>query len=342
MDHHTPRPPLSYPATASRPTWRLGRCGVSVIVPFRRFGPGLEAAVASVWAQRGVEVEAVLVPTGAGERDILRAERLAAKGRGHVALAHVALAHAATEGEALAHGIAASTGPIVTTLDTETTLAPHKLAADVDIIAADPRAVALCDLERFGMDAPVRWSFTALDGSSGGRLTADVAARGRALPRHIAFSRALYGRTTGYDPALGGFANWALAIELTGLASAFVRTPHVGLTWSPHPRRGPAVDTMWQSALDLHLAFLKNADMLATRFGAEAVAFLRSAAETLAVSAPIREAWDEMDARATFPGHVLTDLRALRRGLLAPPGASPGPAPQARLEAAYAALTVPA
>ncbi|UOM35185.1 hypothetical protein [Acuticoccus sp. I52.16.1] len=319
-----------YPATTARPVWRSGPRGVGVVIPFRRYDAGLEEAVASVWAQSGVEAEAILVAVGVSERDHLRAERLAAKGRGRIA-------SAATSGAALAHGTAASGAPVLTTLDPETTLAPHKLAADVDIIGTDPRAIAVCDLERRQLGAPVRWSFGALGGLAGGALTAAVAARGPALPRHIAFSRALYGRTMGYGPTLGRFADWSLAIELSGLASGVVRTPQVGLVWTPRPGRTPACEAMWDAALDLHRAFLCQADMLATRFGAEALTFLRSAAETLVVSAPMRDAWDHLEARATFPGHVLTDLRALGRAL----DTTCGPA-QVRLERAYAALTVPA
>ncbi|WP_226580590.1 glycosyltransferase family A protein [Acuticoccus sediminis] len=329
MDH-------SYPATTARPAVHPGPRGVSVVIPFRRFDGGLEEAVASVWAQRGVTAEVVLVAAGAPDRDTLRAERLAAKGP-----CRMAYQAAPARGAALARGIATAGAAIVTTLDSETVLTPHKLAADAGIVAADPRAVAVCDLERTGPGrgdgGAVRWSFDALEAVRGGALTAHVASRARSLPRHMTLSRALYGRTTGFDTALGAFADWALAIELTGLASGWVRTPRVGLNWTPRPDRRPVETALWDASLDLHLAFLRNGDMLATRFGADALTFLKCAAETVVVSTQMRMAWAHMDDRATFPGHVLTDLRALRAALAAAPGT-----PRARLEAAYAALTVPA
>lgn len=325
----------TYPATLARPVRGRGGHGVSVVVAARRVGAGLEAALESVWTQRGVPVEVVLVDNATADPDRLRAERLIANGPGRL----VRLDTPQPTGEAWRTGFAAASHPILSTLDDETILAPGKLAADAAIVAADAGCVAMADIERRHAGETALWRCASLETLSAAQRIAAIAARRQPLPRHVTFAASLYARTAGLAPGLWSQHPWSLALALSTYAGRFVRNADAALVHTPRRRPASAAATMAASVLEIHLGFLHHADLLATRFGADAVALLAEAAGSIALAPATRDGLARMAERAAFPGHALTDLRALHAALLA--GGRTGD-PAARLAAAYGALALEA
>lgn len=324
---------ITYPATLARPG-RAGGRGVSVVLAAGTVGDGLEAALESVWAQRGVPVEAVLVDNASAEPDRLRAERLIAKGPGRL----VRLDTPRPSGEAWRAGLAAARYPILSTLDDETVLPPGKLAADAAIVSADPSAVAMADVERRYAGETTLWRTSALETLVGADRIAAIAARRQPGPHHVTFAASLYARTAGHAPNLDHEHPWAMALALATYAGRFVRSGDAALLYTPRRRPGAASRLVAERVLEVHLAVLHHADLLATRFGAGAVDLLAEAGATLALPPAARDGLARMGARAAFPGHALADLRALYAALLS----AADEAPAARLERAYHAVALEA
>jgi glycosyltransferase involved in cell wall biosynthesis len=297
-------------ARLQAPALVAGRPKVSVIIPVWNGAQTLEAAVASVWAQKDVNAEVVLVEDVSSDTTADLAGALLEKGPGRL------LRNQRNLGPALSRhkGIMAAAHPLISTLDADDLMLPLKLAAEVDVIAGDPGVVGFSDvLYRRGKDLR-RWTYDHLTGLDRPDLIARFAARKTALPRDMTLHRSLYARTRGFDTLLRMYEDWAFKIELAGLASAWRPTGEIGTCYA-HKHVGqsagaPPKHWFWMTA-----AYLRNADALALQFGARSIDFLQNALSQFGVPDYIDAGLDVMRRRREFSGNIIGDFDQMRRSV---------------------------
>ncbi len=292
------------------PALVAGRPEVSVIIPVWNGAQTLEASVASVWAQKDVNAEVVLVEDGSSDGSAEVAEALLEKGPGRL------LCNQRNLGPALSRhkGILAAAHPLVSTLDADDLMLPLKLAAEVDVIAGDPGVVGFSDVLYSGDNFLWRWPSGQLANLDKPDLIAGFAARKTSLPRDMTLHRSLYTRSRGFDVLLRLYEDWAFKTELAGLASAWRPTFEIGTCYSrknPGQSAGdPPKQRFWITA-----AYLRNADALALQFGARSIDFLQNALAQFGRPGYVEAGLEMMRQRSEFSGNIIADFDRMRRSI---------------------------
>ena len=296
------RPDLAAPARgAARPQ-------VSVVVPVWNAKDTLEATLASIWGQSGVETEVVLVDdlSQDGSRDL--ADALLKKGPGRL------ICNRRNLGPGLSRhrGMLQSRFDLVSTLDADDVALPLKLAGETAALEGQTGRVAFSDVVYRRDGAVERWSFDDIAGVDRRPAMMLIAGRKTAIPRDMTFHRQLYHRTRGFDAAIRMYEDWAFKVELASFASNWVQSGELGVLYD-HKHVGLSAGEPAKHRFFLHAAFLKNAEMLATIFGLETVALLERSLAQFGLPDYAARGLAQLRRRARFSGHLLDDFRILRQ-----------------------------
>ncbi|WP_158971857.1 glycosyltransferase family 2 protein [Chachezhania sediminis] len=305
---------------------------VSVIVPMWKSEGSLEATVASVWDQAGVKARVVLVDDASPDGSAALAERLLALGPGTL------IRNTRNLGPALARhrGIMGVEAGLVSTLDADDVAFPLKLAAEVEALEGDARAVAYSDVLYQRGGGLSLWDFAHLEGIDRTQRLAAIAGRTGPLPRDMTFDRALYARTRGFDATLRMYEDFAFKIELAAVAGDWRNSGEVGMRYD-HAETGASAAGPGRHLYALHAAFLKNADLLVLGLGGKVLDALEGACRSFGTPAHLVDGLAFLRRRARFAGHLLGDMRRLHAEVAARMFHE-APGYDAKLAAAYAAL----
>ncbi len=292
----------------STPARVAGKPKVSVIIPIWNAEDTLEAAVASVWAQKAVSAEVVLVDDKSSDGSAALAELLLQRGPGVLVRNQRNLGPALTRHK----GMAAAQHDLVSTLDADDLILPWKLESEVDAIGGSPDVVAFSDVLYRRGEVTERWTYEKIENLSRDKLVSLFAAREVTLPRDMTMHRDLYNRTRGYDTLLRMYEDWAFKVELAGVASAWCSTGEVGTVYE-HKHHGQSAGDPSKHRFWLTTSYLRNADALALRHGQASIDYLQKSLAQYGVLPIIAEALDRMRSRARFSGNIISDFNSMRR-----------------------------
>ncbi len=298
-------------AALSAPALGSGAPSVSVIMPVWNAKDSLEASVASVWAQKGVRAEVVIVDDLSTDGSLDIACRLVDQGPARL------IVNARNLGPGLSRhkGMLGSGCDLVSTVDADDLLYPFKLEAEVDALGDDDRRVAYSCVEYANEGQLGIWEFAGLGGLDHRGLVDRIAGRKTGIPRDMTFRRSLYERTRGFDGVLRMYEDWAFKIELATRTPHWINTGIVGMRYE-HGEGSASDGTTAKHLFFRQAAFLRNADELALQLGAEVYdnmfATMQIKGERLAA---VDEGIAALKARAAFAAQLFEDLHALRRAI---------------------------
>jgi glycosyltransferase involved in cell wall biosynthesis len=262
----------------------------------------------AVWSQAEVDAEVIVVDDLSTDGTAELAERLLEKGPGRL----VRNTRNLGPGMSRHKGILNASYDLISTIDADDYMMPLKLAAEVEALAGDPRAVAFSDViyrRNGGVD---RWTFEKVSGLNGRELLPLIAGRRTPIPRDMTFHRDLYRRMPGFETMLRMYEDWSFKIELAAVASRWVATGEPGIHYE-HKKTGASAGAPARHRFFLHAAFLKHADMLAMYFGSKTIGMLRDALLNFGVPDYVKEGISVLERRAIFDGYLIEDLALLRK-----------------------------
>lgn len=285
-----------------------GRPKVSVIMPVWNGADTLERSVASIWAQKDVSAEVVLVDDLSTDTTVEIASGLLEKGPGRLVRNQRNLGPAQSRHK----GIMAAEHPIVSTLDADDIILPGKLAAEIEAISGDPGVVAFSDVLYRRSEDLRRWSFDHMEAMEKSQRVALFAARKTTLPRDMTLYRSLYERTRGFNCLLRMYEDWALKIELAGIASDWRATGEAGTLYE-HKRVGQSAGEPPKHRFWMVAAYLHNAEALALQHGGRAIDYLQASLSQFGVPDFVVAGLDDMRRRSAFSGNIIEDFMRMRR-----------------------------
>jgi glycosyltransferase involved in cell wall biosynthesis len=210
---------------------------VSVLLPYRDAGATLAEAVESVLAQRGVDLELVLVDDGSRDEGPTIAARLAARDRRVVRVEAGGIGIA----RALERGLLAARAPFIARMDGDDVCHPERLRRQLDAFAADPTlALVATQVEAFpseivgeGLQRYIAWQ-NAL-------VTPEDHARELFVESPVCHPSVMLHRAA--IEAVGGWRDvpwpedYDLWLRIDAAGGRMAKVPEVLLRWRHHERR---------------------------------------------------------------------------------------------------------
>ncbi len=196
---------------------------VSIIIPCFKQAHFLAQAVDSALAQTHADLEVLVIDDGSPDDTAAVAARYAGDAR----FKYVRQENTGLPG-ARNRGIGESSGEYLCFLDSDDTYAPSKVARQVALLDADPAlGWVYCDIvtvDEQGVAVPDQFSIAATKRDLSGDLFSSLMLGGYFPPHTVMIRRAVLDEVGGFDPALGGHADYELWLRVAGAGhrAAFV------------------------------------------------------------------------------------------------------------------------
>lgn len=188
---------------------------VSIIIPCYRQAQFLAATIESALAQTHRDLEVIVIDDGSPDHTAEVAARYASDPR----FRYLRQENTGLPG-ARNRGLAETTGEYVCFLDSDDLLLPDKCRRQVEVLAANPKlGFVYCDIttiDEKGIVVPDQFSIAAVPRDLSGNLFGTLIQGGYFPPHTVMVRRSVLEAVGGFDPALGGHADYELWLRISG------------------------------------------------------------------------------------------------------------------------------